>query len=61
MMALSSRFLMRSRDGVLKCLACGSILEMVMAISLTLRDRGWVPGVSHSQFSYLDWLILNFI
>ena len=32
-----------------------------MAISLTLRDRGWVPGVSHSQFSYLDWLILNFI
>ena len=54
MMALSSRFLRRSRDGVLKCLACGSILEMVMAISLTLRDLGWAPGLSHSQFSYLD-------
>ena len=54
MMALSSRFLMKCRDGVLKCLACGSILEMVMAISLTLRDLGWVPGMSHSQFSYLD-------
>ena len=54
MMALSSRFLRRSRDSVLKCLACGSILEMVMAISLTLRDLGWAPGLSHSQFSYLD-------
>lgn len=53
-MALSSQFLMRRRDGLLECLACGSILEMVMAISLTLRDLGWVPGVSHSQFSYFD-------
>lgn len=29
-------------------------MGMVMAISLTLRDLGWAPGVSHSQFSYLD-------